>query len=426
MTPKISSIMIFATLVCFGIILQGCADQGPADEPSEGNGPRQPAVSEKEQAQTGKLVEASNQFASNLYAQLSASEDGNLFFSPSSIHTALAMTYAGARGNTGVQMARTLHYDKVEPILFHGTYGELISSIAPPKDKPLYELHTANALWLQRGEPFLNSFLNINKTNYNAGLYEVDYVSNLEGSRNSINKWVEDQTKDKIKELIKPGVLDPLSVLVLTNAVYFKGAWDSEFDEKLTEEGSFRVTTEQTVQVPMMNQTADFDYFQSEDLQAVRLPYAGMDLSMVILLPKQVDGLAWLEERLTTKNLKAWLGEMGRTKVKVSLPKFKTTSEFELKTTLQKMGMVEAFGRSADFSGINGRKDLLISNVVHQAYVDVNEEGTEATAATGVVIGRTAFVPPKIFKADRPFLFMIRHDKTGLILFLGRMANPAK
>jgi serpin B len=140
----------------------------------------------------------------------------------------------------------------------------------------------------------------------------------------------------------------------------------------------------------------------------------------------QAEQLAWLEERLTTKNLKAWLGEMGRTKVKVSLPKFKTTSEFELTRTLQKMGMIEAFARSADFSGINGRKDLFISNVVHQAYVDVNEEGAEAAAATGVVVGRTAFVPPKLFKADHPFLFMIRHDKTGLILFLGRIVNPAR
>jgi len=381
----------------------------------------------KTQAQTAKLVEANNEFATDLYAELSVAKEGNIFFSPHSIHTALAMTYAGAKDKTAKQIAATLHYDKLAPDLFHPTYGQLLSQIAPPEDKPSYELHDANALWLQKGEPFLDSFLDLNRANYKAGLFEVDYAGNTETARQTINKWVEDQTKDKIKELIKPPALTRETVLVLTNAIYFKGVWESPFAEKLTKKEVFSIGADETIRVAMMKKTADFGYFEAENLQALQMPYRGGDLSMLILLPKKIDGLSDLEKQLSAANLNAWLGKLNHVEVQVFLPKFKTTSEFELNEALQKMGMVDSFaGGLADFSGINGRRDLVISKIIHQAYVDVNEQGTEAAAATAVIVGRTAFVEAKVFKADHPFIFMIRHDKTGAILFMGRIVDPTK
>ena len=238
---------------------------------------------------------------------------------------------------------------------------------------------------------------------------------------------MEKETKDKIKNLIRKGVLDKLTRLVLTNAIYFKGNWARQFEEDKTKEAPFTLISGEKVNVPMMNQTAEFNYMETEDFQGLELPYVDDELSMIILLPRKVDELSSLEEMLSLEKFSGWLGKLGKRKVLVSVPKFRMTSRFGLAGVLRSMGMMDAFSEKANFSGMNGKRDLFISAVVHKAYVDVNEEGTEAAAATGVVMRVTSVEPERIpvFRADHPFLFLIRDNKSGSILFIGRAMNPA-
>ena len=370
------------------------------------------------------VVQGNNAFALDLYAQLK-DRDGNLFFSPHSISTALAMTYAGARGNTEKQMATVLHFD-LEHKRLHPAFRELLGQLETGEGERGYQLSVANALWGQKGYEFLEKFLNLTKENYGAGLNEVDFIGSTEAARQTINTWVERETEDKIKELIKPGVLDRLTRLVLTNAIYFKGYWASQFKEELTREAPFTLMSGEKVQVPTMHRTADFKYAEAEDFQTLELPYKGGDLSMTIFLPKETDGLAALEQSLTAEKLATWLSTLEEQEVIVALPKFRMTSEFSLAEVLKSMGMTDAFDvKEADLSGMTGKKDLFITAVLHKAFVEVNEEGTEAAAATGVVVGLTA-APPRqpIFQADHPFLFLIRDLRSNSILFLGRVMDP--
>jgi len=392
------------------------------------------------------IVEGNNKFALQSYAKLRARE-GNLFFSPYSISTALAMTYAGARGQTEAQMARVLHFPTTMPIgvwrdpdkelskperawhrlRFHSAFGRIIKDLNNRGKKGGYELTVANALWGQKGYGFLKEFPELIKTNYDGRLTEVDFVRAAEAARKTINAWVEKKTRNKIKNLIPKGVLNRLTRLVLTNAIYFKGNWASRFKKDRTKDAPFTLAGGQKVNVPMMNQTADFNYMETEDFQGLELPYVDNELSMIILLPKQVDGLAEFEKTLTLKNLSQWLAKLRKRKVIVSVPKFKMTSQFRLAEVLKSMGMTDAFVPDvADFSGMNGKRDLFIWAVIHKAYVDVNEEGTEAAAATAVVVGITSVMPGRIpvFRADHPFLFLIRDNHSGSILFIGRVMNP--
>jgi serpin B len=385
------------------------------------------------------VAEANNAFAADLYAKL-ATEKGNLFFSPNSIEIALAMTSAGARGKTYDEMAKVLRlpqWREAEGLpyrnLNHQVLGAFLKELNAekgPDGKPRgYQLSVANALWGQKGEPFLPEFLKLLKDNYGAGLSDVDFIKDTEGARKTINTWVEKETRDKIKDLIQPGVLGRDTRLVLTNAIYFKGNWAEQFKKEATKDEPFHLAADKEVKAPLMNRTGEYGYFEDEALQGLRLPYVGDELSMVILLPKKVGGLADLEKSLTLENLNAWMKKPRTRKVVVSIPKFKTTAEFELSKTLSAMGMPTAFTGNADFSGMSSEKGLLISKVIHKAFVDVNEEGTEAAAATAVVIARMSAVsepPPPVFKADHPFLFLIRHEKTGAILFMGRVADPTK
>ena len=237
---------------------------------------------------------------------------------------------------------------------------------------------------------------------------------------------MEDQTQQKIKDLIAKGVLDQLTRLVLTNAIYFKGTWKSQFDEKQTRELPFAVSPDKKLNVPMMHQQSQFRYAAFPDCQVIDLPYSGEDLSMLIVLPKKVDGLSELEKSLTVDNLKTWTSRLRQTKVSVFIPKFKMTCQFQLKSVLADMGMPQAFdSRRADFSGMTPKPDLFISAVIHKAFVDVNEEGSEAAAATAVVMKlRSRPKPPPVFRADHPFVFFIRDNRTGSVLFLGRVMNP--
>ncbi len=373
----------------------------------------------------GALVRGNNTFALSLYGEL-REQEGNLFFSPFSISAALAMTYGGARGNTAAQMEQVLHFEVTTERL-HQAFSQLTEQLNAQGKKGGYQLSVANALWGQQGVGFLKKFLDLTEKHYGAGLRQVDFAAATEAARKTINAWVEKETQGKIKDLIQPGVLNALTRLVLTNAIYFKGTWAEQFDKKATRDAPFTLATRQQVKVPMMHKTENFGYTEAEDFQALELAYAGDDLSMVIFLPREVDGLAALEKKLSLENLESWLGGLRRQTVQVSVPRFTMTSEFGLQDVLKSLGMTDAFSGAADFSGMTGRRDLFISAVIHKAFVDVNEEGTEAAAATAVVMMTSAAPrPPVVFRADHPFIFLIRDNASGSILFIGRLVNPAE
>jgi serpin B len=385
----------------------------------------------------GIIIKGNNQFALELYGKLREKE-GNLFLSPYSISTALALTFTGARGRTESQMAEVLHFpvgtaNKRKSNLlsnrrqFADMFGKVISNLNERGKEGGYELSVANALWPQKGYDFLDEFIEIIKTNYDGRLNEVDFITATEEARRTINAWVEEKTNDKIKELIKPGVLDSMTRLVLTNAIYFKGNWARQFEEEKTRNAPFTLVSGEKVDVPMMYQTAEFNYMEDESVQVLELPYVDEELSLIILLPKDSNGLGGLEKKFNEENLSEWLGGLHKLKVIVSIPKFKMTSQFSLAAVLKSMGMVEAFTDAADFAGMNGNRDLSISAVIHKAYVDINEEGTEAAAATGVTMRLTSVgpTPTPVFRADHPFLFLIRDNHTDSILFIGRQMNPS-
>jgi serpin B len=288
-------------------------------------------------------------------------------------------------------------------------------------------LHVANALWGQQGLPFRQEYLTDSQKHFGATLHPVDFRQ-TEQARQTINRWVEEQTKDRIKDLLPRGSLDALTGLVLTNAIYFKGQWVQPFHKELTKDEPFTTADGRKAPVPLMRRGDRFRYFAGDGLQAVELPYVGDRVSMVVLLPAKADGLADLEKSLTPEKLAGWVGQLRPQPGDVLLPRFTATAEFELADTLEKLGMRLAFTRQADFSGILSGEPLFISKVVHKAFVDVNEEGSEAAAATGVVMTRASapLNPPKpfTFRADHPFLYLIRDTATGGVLFLGRYAGP--
>jgi len=373
-------------------------------------------------------------FALVLYQELNSHQD-NILLSPYSISTALAMTYAGAKGETEKQMSKTLNFNLYNDInettrvslipIFHKTFGGLIRQLNESGKNDSYDLVVANALWGQKDYEILPEFLNLVKTNYDGDLQQVDFATQADAARKTINNWIENKTRDKIKELIKPAMLNSMTRLVLTNAVYFKGKWASPFKLELTEDAPFTLLGGDKVTVPMMNQIAEFGYTQTRTIQVLELPYANNDLSMVILLPKRFDGINKLEEELFSDNLDDLLGKLKKNRIQVCMPKFKITKEFVLARVLSSMGMPDAFSGKADFSGMTDSERIFISEVIHKTYIEVNEEGTEAAAATGEMILGSANIEPPIFRADHPFIFLIRDNHTGSILFLGRIANPA-
>jgi serpin B len=389
---------------------------------------------------TRKVVAGNTEFAVDLYGKLRTRE-GNVFFSPYSISTALAMTYGGARGETENQMAQTLHFN-LPPDTLHPAFAEMQANLNAVQQKGQVKLAAANSLWPQVGYEFLPDYLALCLKNYGTAITPVDYMGHTEAARQTINDWVEARTNRKIVELLKPGVLESSPRLVLVNAIYFKGKWARQFETNLTENEPFYVSSGKTVtaptyafpyaeSAPLMRQTGDFGYAELPDLQVLELPYAGDDLSMIVLLPREVDGLGNLEAGLTAENLTAWTASLKSQKVNVLLPRFKMTAEFSLKGTLMALGMSDAFNFDrADFSGMDGRKDLFVGAVIHKAFVEVNEEGTEAAAATAVVMDFAAVVqhpqPIPVFRADHPFLFLIRDNRSGSILFLGRVMDPTK
>ena len=375
------------------------------------------------------LATDNTRFALKLYRELNDGS-GNLFFSPYSISTAMAMTWGGARGETASQMAGALEFtlkpDKEGGPLgrerLHAAFGELQRSLRAAGGKGGVEMSIANALWPQNKYPFLKSYLDQIKEEYGSAGRPLDYGS-PEEARGVINRWVEGETRQKIKNLLPEGSIDSMTRMVLTNAIYFKGNWVTQFKVKSTRELPFRLAAGKSAKTPMMFQKGNFGFFQDEEVQVLEMPYKGEKVSMVALLPRKVDGLAALEKNLSAGKLSGWLGKLRRVKVDTLFPKFKMTSRFDLSGKLQNLGMKKAF-RDADFSGMDGTRNLYLSAVFHKAFVEVNEEGTEAAAATGAVVRLRSIRRGPSFRADHPFLFLIRDKATGSILFLGRYAKP--
>ena len=384
-----------------------------------------PDVSTSEQA---LLVEGNSAFAFELYQALKG-EEGNLFYSPYSISLALAMTYAGTRGETAQQMADTLKF-MLEQERLHPAFNWLDAELAKRgegaegKDGEGFRLNIVNAIWGQKDYSFLPAFLDVLAENYGAGLRILDFITETEASRRAINKWVSDQTEGRIEDLIPQGAIDALTRLVLTNAIYFNAAWEYPFDEDMTADGPFYLLDGGQVIVPMMKQTESFGYTEGEGYQAVELLYDGDELSMVVLLPETGQFEAF-EEGLQAQQVSDIIIDLQFTRVTLTMPKFEFDSEFSLKDTLAGMGMPVAFSAVADFSGMTGTPDLCISAVLHKAFVSVDEAGTEAAAATAVIVGETAMPgQPVEVTIDHPFIFLIRDIETGSILFVGRVLNP--
>jgi len=406
-----------ATTVWFALVLAVALAAGVA----EGAGPGAAADSAE-----AALVRGNDQFAFDLYAGLRRRE-GNVFISPYSISTALGMTYAGARGPTATEMATVLRFPVTGDRL-HEAFARVTRDVSRIGSGGKAELYIANALWPQTGLPLDPAFKKTVGSLYAAWLTPLDFLNAPEKARMTINAWVEQQTRDRIKNLIPEGAVDQSTRVVLTNAVYFKGVWKHPFPEPATRNDAFVLSTGKKVgDVPFMRQVERLRYLDGGSFQALELPYTNDELSMIVLLPKQVGGLAELEAMLTAKAVSDWLARMTVQVVDVTLPRFKITAELRLKETLSRLGMPLAFSDTADFSGIAKGDRLKLSDVFHKAYVEVNEKGTEAAAATGGVMVPTSAGPPirmEVFRADHPFFFVIRENGTGSLLFAGRLASP--
>jgi serpin B len=385
-----------------------------------------PSVSE---ADAEALAAGNGAFALDLYAQV-ADGDANVFFSPFSISSALAMTYAGARSATEDQMAGALHFDLGQDAL-HPAFNAIDlelgrrTELHEPFEGEGFELSIVNALWGERGFPFLGSYLDTLAENYGAGLRLMSFSEDPEGSRVAINSWVSDETHDRITDLLPEGSVSELTRLVLTNAIYFKAPWLYPFETKDTKTESFSLLDGAPISVSMMHRTLNARYARVGSVQAVELPYNGDQLAMLVLVP-DASAFKSVEESLDYAAYRAIVDALAEHQVHLGLPRFEFDFSLSLVDSLRALGMEDAFGPDvADFSGIDGARDLYVSSVLHKAFVSVDEIGTEAAAATAVVVTATS-IPggPVTLTIDRPFLLVIRDIPTDTILFLGRVVKP--
>ncbi len=408
-------------------LVVGCATEpGPAGGPPPGaevaasslERDLSPAVSAGDRA---ALRAGNAAFALDLYREVRAERDGNVFFSPHGVSLALAMTYAGAEGETERQMAEALHFDLPEPEL-HAAFDELDLALAA-RDREGVRLRVVSQAWSQSGYGFLPSYLDVLASSYGAGLYLLDFEADPEGSRRTVNLWVSDRTAGRIDELIPPDVIDPTTRLVLTNAVYFRAAWQVEFDPDETADGPFHLEGGAVASVPMMRQTAELPAAFGAGYQAVELPYAGEALALLALLPDEGEPDPGLG--LDVEGLEAVVAALEEQELTVVLPRFSFGCPTDLAPLLRRLGMTDAFEAAlADLSGMDGTRLLYVQAALHEAFVEVTEQGTEAAAATAVVVGERGAVERPTLTFDRPFFFAIRDRETGAILFLGRLADP--
>lgn len=423
-----AGLALLASMILLGAICAGCTGTQEA-APQETTPPdgEEPAGN---QSGGESVISGNNQFAFDLYRNLSsdpAYADGNLFFSPYSISSALAITYEGARGRTADEIRAVFHLPSDAAVRREGF--QTIDAGINRADAG-YTLRTANALWAEETYPFLQDYIETAGRYYSANVTNLDFTTQPEASRITINRWVEERTNDLIKDLLPEGSISPLTRLVITNAIYFKGTWVKQFDENKTANLHFWKGPGESVLVPMMQRTdeeAIYGYAETDDLQVLEMPYAhenGAGLSMLVILPDEIEAA---EESLDAQKIDDLRQSLTERRVNVYFPKFSLETTYPLAGTLAAMGMPTAFADAADLSGMDGTQNLFVSRVVHKAFVDVNEEGTEAAAATGVIINlKTSLEGDETptFRADHPFIFAILDNDTGTILFMGRVVDP--
>lgn len=427
-------------VVSLAVVFGACGDTSGGDSDDRPSGAEtlrsekdritSPEVTEED---LSALVSGQTAFAFDLYRRLRETESGNLFFSPYSISMALVMAYAGAEGATAEQMADALRFDLPAGRL-HSAFNKVDLELArrgegaQGKDGEGFRLNVVNDLWGQRDFTIFTEYLDVLGENYGAPLRLLDFVEDSETARQAINHWISEQTEGKIPELFSGQEITSDTRFVITNAIYFNAAWASTFEEQTTSTEPFYLLDGSQTAVPLMIQTSYFHYSAGEDLQAVELPYDGGELSMIVLLPAE-GTFQEFEGGLDVQTVGTTLEALSEEYVHLSMPRFEFRARYPLNDPLQAMGMVDAFSGGADFSGITGERDLFIGIVIHEAYVSVDEEGTEAAAATGIVMvtdsGAPVFPEPVEMKVDRPFLFLIRDIATGAILFIGSVVNPS-
>ena len=426
-SPALSKLLSTAALL--SLLLSACGAAPSAANVAQSNLRRvtSPNVPSDD---TQALLDGNNAFALDIYQTL-RTQDGNLILSPFSMSLALAMTFVGARGETESQMADTLHFDLPQEKL-HPAFNALDQELATrgeaksDEQEPL-QLDIANAAWAEQTYPFLREFLDVIASNYGAGIRLADFINQFESVRQEINDWVYDETQEKIKDLLPEGVLSSDTRMVLVNAIYFKADWLSQFDANDTYDAPFHLLDGTDVTVKMMNQGTSMPYYQGDGFQAVELPYAGDTAAMDIFVPDEGNFEAF-ESSLNSDLFNETINGLQPTSMMLSMPKFTFESSFNLSDTLKSMGMEHAFDPdNADFSGMTAQNDLFISDVIHKAFVAVDEEGTEAAAATAVIVDVTSAMMSDItLTIDRPFIFVIRDKPSGQILFIGRVLNPVQ
>lgn len=440
MNPSFPAIVALVSVCILALVFAGCTGTGEPGPSSHGQTPA-PSPSETSSPSTTipaspglekNVVEANNRFALDLYTRLAddpANRNDNLFFSPLSISSALAITYEGAQGTTAEEIRSVFHFPENQNAMRSG-FAAVIAGLNNKTNA--YTLRTANALWAEKTYAFLPDFINTAERYYGARITNLDFANAPEESRITINSWVKEQTENRIQDLIPRGFIDSNTCLVITNAIYFKGTWKKQFEKEETTVAAFRTGNGSTVQVPMMQRTdenATFGYVETETCQALLLPYesgGNRDISMLLILPKG-DSLAEIEHSFSIAMYDDIRNRLVEKRVKVFVPRFSLETKYFLPRVLSSMGMPLAFTSSADFSGMDGRGGLFITNIIHQAFVEVNEEGTEAAAATAVVLGKGISPTEEkipVFRADHPFIFLIQDNETGNILFMGRVSNP--
>jgi len=374
-----------------------------------------------------ELIHGNREFAIALYHQLGSGE-GNLLLSAFSIRLAFAMVYGGARGDTEIQIAETMRFT-LDQSRLHNAFNALDLALADRNlpatdDEDPVELHIANAFWGQSGLPFLQTYLDLLALNYGAGLETLNFAVDPEACRRVINDWVAEKTRDRILDLLPPGSINSLTIAVLTNAVYMKAPWANPFESEATSDGTFHLSDGSAVTVPMMHQAEDLRYTEGAGYKALEMPYLGQELSMIFLLPGEGQ-FSTFESGLNAEMLGEILTGLDFQSVAVTLPKFSFESVFRLKDVLMAMGMIVPFG-DADFSGMLEGGGIFISDAYHKTFIDVNEKGTEAAAATAIAMAQGMVIPDIEFTADRPFIFLIMDRTTGAILFMGRVTDPAQ
>ena len=413
-------LMIFLT----GTMVLGISMCSAQETPSVSS-PSIPRITDPDVSKTDlqELVSGNSAFAFNLYKAIRNDDDDNIFFSPYSISAALAMTYAGAESITEIEMAEVLHFSLYEDLL-HSSFNLLDQNLTPDAERDsTFSLHIVNALWGQTGYTFLPEFLEILAENYDASISLLDFSDNPELCRETINEWVVEQTNGKIENLIPRNILTTATRLVLTNAIYFKAQWLFQFDEMGTFDQPFHLIDGEEVTVPTMQQTEHFPMARGDGYMAVELPYTDRRISMLVIVP-DANRFPEVEEILGNDFINEVTRSLTDANLYLSMPRFETVSAFQLEDVLSEMGMPSAFGMSADFSGMDGTLSLYIASVIHKAFVSVDEEGTEAAAATAVVMEKIIGGSSIEFIVDRPFIYLIRDRETGTILFMGRILNP--